>query len=151
MRNLLWAISIGLIACSTSPEEIPYGQAECAYCRMSVVDQQHAAELVTSKGKVVFFDAIECMVNYRLANEGQERFAHALVNDFTDPGSLIPAEEASYLISQQLPSPMGAFLTGFPDQEELDKAVNEYGGREYTWEEILDIGRANQFGKFSQQ
>ena len=29
---------------------------------MTIVDRQHAAEAVTSKGKVFKFDAIECMV-----------------------------------------------------------------------------------------
>lgn len=31
---------------------------------MTIVDKQHAAQVVTKKGKAYSFDAIECMVHY---------------------------------------------------------------------------------------
>lgn len=139
------AVGALLTACSTSPEPIPYGNAECQFCRMTVVDRQHAAELVSTKGKVYFFDAIECMLNYSNANS-DEQFAHSLVNDFTNPGVLIAAEEAFYLISKQLPSPMGAYLSAFPDQQALSEALELYGGNGFSWEEIQELVASDQLG-----
>lgn len=112
---------------------------------MTVVDRQHAAELVSTKGKVYFFDAIECMLNF-MNSYSDEQFEHSLVNDFTNPGVLIAAEDAFYLISKQLPSPMGAYLTAFSDQQALSKAMETYGGTGYTWNELRELVTSNQLG-----
>jgi copper chaperone NosL len=134
-----------LMCCHTSPEEIPYGNAECTFCRMTVIDRQHACELVTDKGKVHFFDAIECMANYHHAHPDVS-YDHILVNDFNEPGSLLLASEAVYLISPELPSPMGAFLAAFADAAAAQEAIVEYGGRVYDWNGILAIARQRKFG-----
>ena len=36
-------------ACSVEPVEINYGEDACEFCKMNIVDKQHAAELVTPK------------------------------------------------------------------------------------------------------
>ena len=80
---------------------------------MTVVDNQHAAQAVTDKGKVFVFDAIECMVNY-LQNTGTDAgFAHLVVCDYENPGVWVQADAATFLISESLPSPMGANLSAF--------------------------------------
>ena len=62
MKKLLPLILLAtvlLAACQPSPKPIEYGSDMCDYCKMTIVDQQHAAELVTTKGKAFKFDAIE--------------------------------------------------------------------------------------------
>jgi copper chaperone NosL len=120
------------IACKPSPKAIHFGEDACHFCLMTIVDERHAAELVTSKGKVFKFDAIECMVRH-LQNNGQTEFAYSLVCDYDNPGSLIDAEKATYLISPGIPSPMGAFLSAFASHARAMTMQTEKDGRVYDW------------------
>ncbi len=129
----IWIMGNG--ACSPQPQPIRYGEDVCAYCKMTVVDQRYGSELVTTKGKVYTFDAIECMVNY-LHDHPEERFAHRLVTHFTNPGKLAPAETSIYLITEQLPSPMRADINAFPDRATAEEYQRKYGGTIYTWDEL---------------
>ncbi|HZJ36694.1 MAG TPA: nitrous oxide reductase accessory protein NosL, partial [Gillisia sp.] len=61
-----------------------------------------------------------------------------LVADFMNPGQLIDANKATYLISKNIPSPMGAYLSAFQTKEAADKTKMKYEGKLYTWEQILD-------------
>jgi copper chaperone NosL len=103
---------------------------------MTIVDRQHAAQAVTNKGRVYKFDAIECLLNYVEDEGGEEQFAHLLVNDFQQPGVLIPAQESQYLISKAVPSPMGAYLSAFEHAEAADQMQAEKGGHVYHWKAL---------------
>ena len=126
-----------MLSCTVKPEAIHYGEDECHYCRMTVVDRIHAAEVVNDKGKVFKYDAIECMVNDSKEFE-QGEIALFMVNHHDHPEELINADEAFYLISENLPSPMGAYLTAFPDSESAEMALKEHGGKLYNWNTLLE-------------
>ncbi len=134
---LLFLPVLFLLACNISPQPINYGEDACHYCTMTIVDHQHAAQIVTDKGKAYKFDAIECMLNYLRENEDINPELY-LVNDFMNPGQLIDATKATYLISKNISSPMGAYLSAFQTKEAADKTKMKYEGKLYTWEEILD-------------
>ena len=123
------------ISCTVGPKPIDYGHVGCHYCSMTIVDKQHAAQLVTQKGKVFNFDAIECMMNH-LKGVDQSTMALFLVNDFDRPGELVDAQKASYLISENIPSPMGEYLSAFANKEAATHTKNLQGGDLFTWEEI---------------
>ena len=125
-----------LAACSPKPKAIEYGVDGCHFCKMTIVDKVHAAEVVTNKGKVYKFDAAECMVNFRKEFDTAS-IALYLVNDFKQPEVLIDATKATYLISENIPSPMGAFLSAFSKKEEALNTKNEHQGDIYSWEELL--------------
>ena len=57
-------IALLVFSCNSSPQPIDYGNDGCHFCKMTIVDKVHAAEIVTKKGKVYKFDATECMVNF---------------------------------------------------------------------------------------
>ena len=82
---------------------------------MTIVDEAHAAELVTFKGKVYKFDAIECMVNYERRNPNEYKFRLAM--DYLNPGNFLEVEMATFLISENIPSPMGAYLSAFSSMD----------------------------------
>jgi copper chaperone NosL len=130
---ILFVILTG--GCKVAPEPIAYGSDNCHFCRMTIVDRQHAAELVTDKGKVFKFDAVECMLNH-VNDVNHQSFAIILVNGYTRPGELINASGATYLISEGIPSPMGAFLTAFEDTTDAREAQIIHGGQLYAWQEI---------------
>ncbi|MBT8188634.1 MAG: hypothetical protein HKP38_00325 [Croceitalea sp.] len=134
-RTTLIIVLMIFVGCTPKAKPIAYGETACHYCSMTIVDQQHAAQLVTKKAKVIVFDAAECMLNH-LQNEDQSKFAMFFVNDFDQPGSLIDATKATYLISKGIPSPMGEYLSAFKLPESAEKSLNSYGGTILTWNEL---------------
>ena len=125
-----------ILSCNVSPAPIDYGHDDCHSCKMTIVDPQHAAQVVTHKGKVFTFDAIECMVPF-VIEQGEDEFKFILVNHYSNPGELIDAKKVQYLISQNLPSPMGEFLTGFENEEELKNIQLEKGGTAHNWSDLI--------------
>lgn len=122
-------------SCTPTPEEINYGSDICHFCKMTIVDQQHAAELVTKKGKVFKFDAIECMLNYQKENT-ESKYAFQLVNVFDSPKELINAEECHFLISKAIPSPMGAYLSAFKNESSAKEIQTSKGGELFSWQSL---------------
>ncbi|TLP80183.1 nitrous oxide reductase accessory protein NosL [Maribacter sp. ACAM166] len=129
---LLTLISLSFSSCSISPKPIAYGSDGCHFCSMTIVDKQHAAEFVTKKGRSYKFDASECMLNY-LKGIDKESVALFLVNDYDAPGEFIDATKATYLISNNIPSPMGAFLTAFETLEAAENVKSINKGELFTW------------------
>ena len=126
---------LAIVGCSNSPKPIDYGNDGCHYCRMTIVDKIHGAELITDKGKIFKFDATECMLNYMAENEALQ-ISSLLINYYEAPSEFIVAEEATFLISENLPSPMGANLTAFQEQASAERVQLEKGGKLYTWESL---------------
>lgn len=129
-------ISILLVSsCKVEPEEINYGKDVCHFCKMTIVDNQHASELVTAKGKIYKYDAIECLINDLKTRDSTE-VGMLLVNDYSNPGDLISAETATFLISEGVPSPMGAFLSGFSNKADAEAVKSENGGELFDWQAV---------------
>lgn len=140
MKTLKHYIFISLLllvfSCNVSPKPIDYGSDGCHFCKMTIVDKVHAAEIVTKKGKAYMFDATECMINFRKDFDTSEIELY-LSNNYTEPEALIDATEATFLISKNIPSPMGAFLSAFKNEANAKEFQAEKGGDLYTWEELL--------------
>mgnify|MGYP001811809371 CR=1 FL=1 len=126
-----------LLGCQVGPQPIEYGTDGCYFCKMTIVDQLHAAEVVTQKGKIYKFDATECMINFMKEFDTSE-IALYLSNDFSQAGTLIDATKATFLISENVPSPMGAFLSAFKQMEVAIALKSDKGGEIYTWSELID-------------
>ncbi len=134
-KPMVLAAFLVVSACSIKPEPIHYGMDGCQYCSMTIVDRQHAAEFVTPKGKVFKFDATECMINQLVKEQGTE-VALLLVNDYSNPGELVNAQEATYLISENIPSPMGAYISAFENRDAAQNVRDAHGGVLLNWDEL---------------
>jgi copper chaperone NosL len=132
----IFALLLVFFSCNVGPEPINYGSDGCYFCKMTIVDKVHAAEIVTKKGKVYKFDATECMVNF-MGDFDSSEIKLYLSNNYTEPESLIDATQATFLISENIPSPMGAFLSAFKNKADAEKTQAEKGGTLYTWDELL--------------
>lgn len=126
-----------LSSCKPEPHAIDYGFDSCTHCKMTISDQRYGTELVTKKGKVYKFDAIECMVKY-LQGSTQE-YAFQLVTDFERPDEFIDAQQAWYLQSPHLPSPMGMNLSAFEDEDVVENLLQVHEGRKMDWTEVLQM------------
>ena len=133
---LFAALLLILFSCNVSPKDIEYGSDGCHFCKMTIVDKVHAAEIVTKKGKVYKFDATECMVNFMDDFDTNEIELY-LSNNYTEAEALIDATQATFLISENIPSPMGAFLSAFKNKADAKKMLADKGGELYTWNELL--------------
>lgn len=132
---LLLFLFYGAASCSIEPQPIDYGYDACHYCKMNIVDNQHAAETVTQKGKAFKYDAIECMI-HDSKKRNENEIALFLITDYTIPGKLVDATQATYLISENLPSPMGANITGFENKYTAKQTQKEKQGTLLTWAEL---------------
>lgn len=133
---LIVSLLLLFYGCNVSPQAINYGSDGCHFCKMTIVDKVHAAEIVTKKGKVYKFDASECMVHFMKEFDNAEIKLY-LSNNYTEPEALIDATKATFLISKNIPSPMGAFLSAFKTEEDAQKIQSEKGGTLYNWNELL--------------
>ncbi|GGW22274.1 nitrous oxide reductase accessory protein NosL [Arenibacter certesii] len=122
-------------SCSIKPQPIDYGSDACHFCSMTIVDRQHAAQIVTEKGKGFNFDATECMLNH-LNDIDSSEIALFLTNDYSNPGKLIDATKAFYLVSEGIPSPMGEYLTAFGTKEGIEEALLIHDGDQLNWEQL---------------
>lgn len=129
------AFASTIFSCSARPQPINYGQDGCHYCKMTIVDKQHAAQMVTEKGKAYKYDAIECMMNHLKSWEGPP-VQHQLVADFNIPGNLIDATKAHFIISESIPSPMGEFLTAFESTEKRNEVYQEGVDERLNWKQL---------------
>ena len=137
-RNIVKTIFIGFLltsSCSNGPVPIAYGADECGECRMKISDHRFGAELITKKGKVKKYDSVECLVAYVLKND-EQTIGNIYVVDYSNPKTLIAGEAAGYLISKQIPSPMGGYISSY---ETMDKARTQKAkkdGQVFTWENL---------------
>jgi copper chaperone NosL len=138
LTSIILPFLVGFIlisSCNSGPAPINYGSDGCTFCKMTIVDKQHVAQVVTEKGKNYKYDAIECMVN-DLNNWDKPPVKLHLVADYKKPGELTDALTASYLISKEIPSPMGAFLSGFSSAAARDEMHNSVQGEKLNWNEL---------------
>ncbi len=131
---------IVLSACSKQPQPINYGEDECEFCKMIVMDKRYGAELVTDKGKIFMFDSIECLVGY-LDNQkiSKENYSSVWVGNYANPGNIIDAEKALYLKNDELRSPMGLNVLAVENHDQFDKLQKEFGGQLVTWEDLFGL------------
>lgn len=135
--GLILSAAVILTGCSREPQPISYGHDICSFCKMTITDSRYGSELITKKGKIYKFDSAECLIDFAASEEvDQENIHQLLITDFATPENFTDAKAAYYLISQNLPSPMGADLTGFHSRADAEKFRAEHDGKILSWEEV---------------
>ncbi|MBK7174430.1 MAG: nitrous oxide reductase accessory protein NosL [Bacteroidales bacterium] len=123
-------------SCKNEMRPINYGKDNCELCRMTVMNPQYAAGLLTSKGKVYTFDAGECLVRYVKKNGVNEKDQY-FMSDYNKPGSLVDATTAFYLHGDSIQSPMGGNLASFKDLTSAKVAQTSLGGQILSWKDLI--------------
>ncbi len=138
ISTLIAVMGLVNLSCSTEPEDIKFGTDQCSLCRMNISEHRFGAEIVTKKGKIFKYDAAECMFNaLSLGNINYDDAAGFYVIDASNPKQLIDGITASYLISEKVPSPMGANLSCYSKKTDAEAMQKLNGGELKTWEELL--------------
>lgn len=144
MTTLKTVLVVGVLmllfaGCSQEPAKIHYGSDECVHCKMMITDDQFAAQIVTDKGKAYKFDAIECMVAYDREHEEISEEPVRYVSNYNDGGSWLKADQAQFVKSEVVSSPMGASLLALPTDTEAEKHITEKPGKLMDWIEVSHL------------
>ena len=116
------------------PPTIEFGKAECAFCRMNVVDEQFASALVTKGGRTYSFDSPECMVQHVADGTiAEDQVRSWWVCDHAHPGDLVDATGALYLRSTTLRSPMNGNVAAFSNSTDRGAAASQHPGDLLDW------------------
>jgi copper chaperone NosL len=131
----------GLNGCSNKgPVEIHYGQDQCEYCNMNIVDKSFGSQLVTNKGKAFKFDSIECLAAFEQTAESDLTMnGSSWVTDFKNPGKFIKIDSAKLIFNEAHSSPMGVGLLGFSSESDADNYLSENGGQKMKWADVLSL------------
>lgn len=131
---------IFLSSCKPEPQPIEFGRDDCVLCKMIISQEPWGAEILTNKSKALKFDAIECMAKYINDDLINEADIHSCwVIDYSNPGQLINADDAFYLRSRTLPSPMAMFLSAFSTKENLNETMKTHQGDVMDWNGVKAI------------
>ena len=133
-----WAVlllgAFALTGCTPGPRPLEAGVDRCEHCLMGVSDTRYGGEIVLPTGKVLPFDAVECLTAFLVEHEVE---AHSIwVVDYANPGELLPAEKAIYARSEALHSPMGLNMAAFRSEKNIDSSI---GGEVLDWEDVLRL------------
>lgn len=107
----------------------------CSFCRMSISEKRYAAESIDNDGQAFKFDDIGCLANFikQKKNDGQ---VHAsFVMDF-DRREWLKAENAFYVRSSELKTPMNGGIVAFDDRSSAAAAAGKYHGSLVSFAEI---------------
>jgi len=130
-KYIFFIASLLLVACSTEPEPISYGNDACDFCEMTIVDKSFASQSVSDKGKQFKYDAIECMVNDQLQKD--TKMAVQLVSNFDKPGDMLKVNGAKFVKNDSINSPMGGNLAAFSKENPIVKNAQE---DIFSWKEL---------------
>lgn len=144
VRAAVAALLLGAaVACGRpGPTPVPVGTAACEHCHMTIADPRFAAELVTRTGKVFYFDDAGCLA--RFAGDGSvpaDRIHSAWVTDFRAPGTLLSVQDAIFLRTDSVQTPMGSNLLAVP-RAAGDSLRAALGGTLLDWDAVLASVRA---------
>ena len=107
-----------LAACTAGevkPVDIDAGDM-CSFCRMAISEKQFAAEIINDEGTALKFDDIGCMLRYKEASAASVKIAGTFVTDL-ETKKWIRAEDASFVRSQTIKTPMGSGIVAYSSAE----------------------------------
>ena len=103
----------------------------CDYCRMIISDDRHAAAAITSTGRTVRFDSVDCLAGWVITQDEPPR--SVWVTYPSKPGVLVSVSDARFVRDET--SPMGR---GWSAREAGDATEGAL-----TWESLLEEVRAD--------
>lgn len=139
---LILMVSVPLLtACEPEPQPVQLGSDQCEYCRMIITEPEFASQVLNNQGRSFKFDSIECMAAYDLTTDQVDNIHSHWVPNFTDTDDWLAVDDAFYLHSETLRSPMGLFLSAYPDRETAEDYRREYEGDLVRWNDVRDLVR----------
>ncbi len=136
-RPAVLAAALLVAACrGRAPEPITLNEDQCGFCRMTISDARFGGEAVLPAGRVLKFDAPECMLSWARATPAEQR-GDLYIIDLQHPGSFVPVATAGFLTGSSMQGPMGGSVVGFASPAKAEEQRTMLGGRVTTWAALL--------------
>ena len=119
-------------------------KSTCVHCNMFVNDEKHQSKATTLQNKALYFDAIECLVNY-VKRTSLTSYKSLAVANYID-GTFIDATKATYLISKAIKSPMGENLSAFENRMQAKKYSKRKDDAIYNWKALMELFKKTKVG-----
>ncbi len=121
------------------PAPINYGTDLCDYCDMTIADKAFGTELVTTKGKILKYDSIECLAASEFERGSSADIHSRWTTDFNNPGQFLNTDQAVIVATDRQKSPMGIGLVAVGSRTAADDLIAAKGGQVVSWEETIQI------------
>lgn len=133
-------VSLLVAGCSAEPERIVYGRDACSECKMTIMDPKFGGEIVTKKGRVFKFDDAHCMAAF-LERRGVELrdISQTLFVNYEGGDGFVNVNDAVFVLSSQLKSPMGSNAGAFASKEAAAKHAERVRGKVTDWPTIYNV------------
>ena len=125
------------VACTDEkprPVDIDPGDM-CQSCKMAISQKKYAAEIVDKDGTVFKFDDLGCMLRFVGQRARKDKVEAWFVMDYRTQHWL-QAENATYVRSESIPSPMGSGLIALENRVDAEEYSQRYHGRIVTFDEL---------------
>ena len=133
------AVAVVMVAasCTAKPEPFSYGQDNCYFCKMGIVDAKYGGEVITKKSKVYKFDDVVCMVRFLQSGTlKEEEIAQKVIINYEKANDFLDVHKAIFWASPELRSPMGSNAAAFSSQQAAEKAKAGKEGKLLRWDEL---------------
>ncbi|MEX0685547.1 MAG: nitrous oxide reductase accessory protein NosL [Balneolales bacterium] len=143
MKTILLLLTFGtlvfLYGCEPERQDIFYGEEECTHCNMIISEPKFSSQLLTNKGKYYNFDSIECLAGFITSKSLPTEDIHsAWVISFNSENWVL-AQDAHYLKSGNLQSPMSLNLSAYSNLEVAKEYQRNYTGEILSWNDIQNF------------
>lgn len=133
---------------SLEPEPFVLHEDECYYCRMRLTDLRFASQVIEAGNLHRKFCSNECMIAH--IGERKPDIRKAFVMDYAGSG-ILEAQTAFYLISPNIPSPMGLNLAAFRTAADRDRYLKEKQGKAYDYIALFSIDVPGEFKRMTEK
>ena len=118
------------------PPSLRLGEEACDHCRMLINDDRFAAALAMADGEARKFDEIGCLLEYQAndAAAGKRCWVRCYSSS-----QWLDAQQAFFVHSPQLHTPMGCGLAAMPTFAEARELADELHGRIVRFDELTKV------------
>lgn len=128
-------VAVLLSSCGPQgPEQVKVNKDNCDNCKMTISDPRFAAELITKKGRLYKFDDLICLRAW--VDEHNDPNTRAYVANFNKPDEYLELENALYVNSSAVNSPMGGNTAAFSTKAEATMYSLKVKGNVTDWEGV---------------
>ena len=120
---------------SLDPPDVKYNE-DTSEMGMFVIDPRYTAAYLPEDGDWILFDDIGELFRYRVMRFPENAIRVIWVNDYHDK-AWVNAQEAWYVQSPEINSPMGWGLAAFRSEEAARQMQTDVGGEVMTWNDVL--------------
>lgn len=135
------APALALVGCGgdkqsgLNPPDVKYN-VDTSEMGMFVVDPRYTAAYLPEKGDWILFDDIGELFRYRVTRFPENAVRVIWVHDYHDK-TWMNAEDAWYLESPEISTPMGWGLAAFRSEGDARQMQSDVGGEVMSWTDVL--------------